>query len=155
MDPVTAVGLVASIIQLIDATVTAIKYLNDVKDAPKDRSKLALEATSLLVLLTDLRYKVEEVRATDPWLTAVGSLGVEKGPLEQFRDAMETLIRKLKPSTGMRRLGIGLLWSLDKKEIDDILSKIDRLKSLIGLALQSDHLYVSKQTPIWPSLYMN
>jgi hypothetical protein len=144
MDPVTAVGLAASIIQLINITMTAIKYLNDVKDAPKDRSRLALEATSLLVLLTDLRYRVEEVRATDPWLTAVASLGVEKGPLEQFRDAIETLTRKLKPKTGKKKLGMALLWSLDKKEIDDILSKIERLKPLIGLALQSDHLYAPK-----------
>ena len=144
MDPGTAVALAASIVQLINTTMTAIKYLNDVKDAPKDRSRLALEATSLLMLLTDLRYRVEEVGASDLRLTAVASLGVEKGPLEQFKDAMETLIRKLKPKTGMEKLGMALLWSLDKKEIDDLLSKIERLKSLIGLALQSDHLYAPK-----------
>jgi hypothetical protein len=140
MDPVTAVGLIASIVQLIDATAKAIKYLNYVKDAPKDRARLALEATSLLVLLTDLRYRVEEVGTTDPWFTAVRLLGVEKGPLEQFKEAMEMLIRKLKPETGMKKLGKVLLWTFDKKEVDDILSKIERLKSFVGLALQKDHL---------------
>jgi hypothetical protein len=141
MDPVTAVGLAASIVQILNATTKTIKYLNDVKDAPKERSRLALEATRLLVLLTDLRYRVDEVRATDPLLTAVGSLGE---PLEQFKEAIETLKRKLKPKTGVRKLGTALLWSLDKKEIDDVLSQIERLKSLIGLALQRDQLYAPK-----------
>lgn len=55
MDPVTVVGLAASIVQLIDATTTVIKYLNDVKDAPKDRATLAREGSGLLALFTDLR----------------------------------------------------------------------------------------------------
>lgn len=141
MDPVTAVSLAASIVQLIDATTKTIRYLNDVKDAPKERSRLALEATRLLVLLTDLRYKVDEARATNPLLTAVASL---REPLEQFKEAIETLKRKLKPKAGLGKLGTALLWSLDKKEIDDILSQIERLKSLIGLALQRDQLYAPK-----------
>lgn len=32
------VGLIASIVQLIDTISKAINYLNDVKDAPKDRN---------------------------------------------------------------------------------------------------------------------
>jgi hypothetical protein len=66
MDPVTVIGLVAGIVQLIDTTTKAIKYINDVKDAPRDRARLAREATSLLALLTDLRYRLEESKSTDP-----------------------------------------------------------------------------------------
>jgi hypothetical protein len=65
MDPITAVGLAASIVQLINATTKALKYLNDVKDAQKDRATLAREASSLLALITDLRNKVEEAEETD------------------------------------------------------------------------------------------
>jgi hypothetical protein len=140
MDPVTTVGLAASIIQLIDATTKAIKYLNDVKDAPKDRARLAREATSLLALLTDLRYRVEEAKSMDPWFTGVRLLGVEGGPLEQFKEAIEELARKLKPKSGVMKFGKALLWTLDKNEINKILSKIERLKTLVGLALQKDHL---------------
>jgi hypothetical protein len=140
MDPVTAVGLVASIIQLIDATTTAIKYLNDVKDAPKDRAALAREGSSLLALLTDLRYRLEEAESTDPWFNSVRSLGVEGGPLEQFKDVMEELARKLKPEAGIKKFGKALIWTLDKNAIGNILSKIERLKTLVSLALQKDHL---------------
>jgi hypothetical protein len=140
MDPVTGVGLAASIVQLIDVTTKAIKYLNDVKDAPKDRAKLAKEATSLLVLLTDLRYRVEEAKSTDSWFTGVRSLGVEGGPLDQLKEAMEELARKLKPETTIKKFGKMLLWTLDKNKISDILSKIERLKTLVILALDKDHL---------------
>src|SRR5438046_7959257 len=105
-----AVGLAASIVQLIDATTKIIKYLNDVKDAPKDRARLARETTSLLALLTDLRYRVDEAKSTDPWFTGVRSLGVERGPLEQFKEAMEELARKLKPESGVKMFSKALRW---------------------------------------------
>jgi hypothetical protein len=140
MDPITTVGLAASIVQLIDATTIAIKYLNDVTDAPKDRATLAREGSNLLPLLIDLRYRVEEADSTDPWFAGVRWLGVEKGPLNQFKDALEKLARKLKPETGIKKFGKALIWTLDKNEISNILSKIERLKTLLSLALQKDHL---------------
>ena len=140
MESVTVVGLAASVVQLIGATTKAIKYLNDVKNAPKVRARLARETISLLGLLMDLRYRVEEAKSTDPWLSGVHSLGVEGGPLEQFKNAMEELADKLKPESGMKMLGKALLWTLDKDEIDSTLSKIERLKTLVSLSLQKDHL---------------
>lgn len=140
MDPVTAIGLVASIIQLIDVTAQTIKYLNDIKEAPKDRGRLARETTSLLGLLTDLRYRVEEAKSAEPWFTSVRALGVEGGPLSQFYEAMETLVGKLRLERGLKKLGKALVWTLEKNDVLEILSKIERLKTLVSLALQNDHL---------------
>jgi hypothetical protein len=140
MDPVTAIGLVANIIQLIDATTTAIKYLNDVKDAFKDRATLAREAANLLVLLMDLRCRVEEAEPTDPCFIGVRSLGGKGGPLDQFKEAMENLAKGMKLQTGMKKFGKTLFWTLDKNNIIDTLSKIERLKTLVILALGKDHL---------------
>jgi hypothetical protein len=109
IDPITAVGLATSIVQLIDATITAIKHLNNVKDAPKDRATPAQEGSSLLALFTDLRYRVEEAGSTGAWLASVRSLGVEGGPLDQFKDAIEELARKLKPETGIKKFGKALI----------------------------------------------
>jgi hypothetical protein len=140
MDPITAVGLIASIVQLIDTISKAISYLKDVKDAPKDRAKLAREASSLLLLLTDLRYRVEETNSTDSWFIGLRSLAGHGGPLIQFKEAMEELADRLKPTTGIKKVGKALWWAHDKEEIDIILSKIERLKTLASLALQKDHL---------------
>lgn len=54
VDPITGVGLAAAIVQLIDSTTKVYLYLNDVKQAPKERATLALEAASLLPLLNRL-----------------------------------------------------------------------------------------------------
>ncbi|KIW35343.1 uncharacterized protein PV07_02044 [Cladophialophora immunda] len=144
MDPVAAVGLLASIIQLIDATAKAVKYLNDVKNAPKERARLAREATNLLALLTDLRYRVEDAKSTDPWFAGVRSLGVKGGPLEQFDEAITALTRKLNPEKGVKKAGKSLLWTLNKKEIDRIFDEIERLKTLVSLSLQGDQFSLSQ-----------
>ena len=143
MDPVTAVGLLASIVQLIDVTSKTVKYLNEVKHAPKERAKFAREATSLLSLFTDLRYRVEESQetaSTDPWFGGLKSLGCQGGPLDDFKITMEDLADRLKPARGVRKIERALCWTFEKKEIDVILLKIERLKSSVNYALQNDHL---------------
>lgn len=139
MDPITIVGFVAAVVQLIDVTCKAINYFNGAENARKVRAKLAREASNLLSLFTELRYRVEEKTSTDPWFTGLRSLGGEGGPLLEFKSAMEDVADKLAQAgkgLDLRRV----IWTLDKKDIDDILSKIERLKTLIGLALQNDHL---------------
>ena len=133
-------GFVAAVVQLIDVTSNLIIYFNDVKDAPKDRAKLAREASGLLALLTDLRYRVEDTSSTDPWFPGLRSLGGEGGPLMEFKSALEHIADKLAPASNVVNVMRVFRWTLEKKEIDTILSKIERLKTLIGLALQKDHL---------------
>ena len=141
MEPISVASFLAVVVQLIDVTSKVVNYFNDVKDAPKDRAKLAREAAGLLLLFTDLRCRVEETTSTDPWFTGLRSLGGEEGPaLIGFKCALEDIANKLAPATSIVNLRRVLSWTLDKKEIDAILSKIERLKTLIGLALQKDHL---------------
>ena len=142
MDPVSAVGFVASILQLIKTTGIVIGYVNDVKDAPTERAQFARHASSLLALLTDLRYRVEEARSiSDPWFVSLRGLGAEGGPLDQLQDQMERLARRLEPSTGrLKKAGKALIWTLDKKETQNVLAQIERVKTLVMLALQNDHL---------------
>jgi hypothetical protein len=49
-----------------------------------------------LGLFTGLRYRVEGVNLMDLWLTDELSLGVNSEPLDQFKEAIEKLARKLK-----------------------------------------------------------
>lgn len=137
-----AVGLTASILQIISGIIKAAKYINDVKHAPKERSELAVETTSLIPLLTDLMYRVESSNSTDTWFEGVRALEGDNGPLDQFNRSMNELIRKLEPTTAMKALGKNLVWTLSKKDIIGILAKIERLKTVINLTLQNDQLLV-------------
>jgi hypothetical protein len=138
MEPVTAVGLVASIVQLIDATAKVIKYVSEVKDAPKERETLSLEAANLMPLLMALKQRVDTASGNDPWFLSVYSLGVVGGPIPLLQAAMEALSVRLK--SGKKKLRRHLSWPSDKKDCIATLARIERMKSLIGLALQDDHL---------------
>ena len=137
-----AVGLVASIVQLIKTTAQVIGYVNDVKDSPPERVQFSQHASSLLVLLIDLRQRVEEVEsATDPWFESLRSLGALGVPLDQLHGQMERLATKLESPPGrLKKAGKALLWALDKKEIREILDQIERIEALVRIALQNDHL---------------
>ena len=140
MDPIATLGLLASIVQLVEATTKAVQYLNDVKSAPKHRARLAREATSLLSLLTDLRYRVEEADSNDAWSAGIHSLGAIHGPLELLKDDMEALARKLEPKAQWKQ---AVLWPLDEKDVTKTLANIERMKTFVGLALQKDHFALS------------
>ncbi|KIX98300.1 uncharacterized protein Z520_05601 [Fonsecaea multimorphosa CBS 102226] len=145
MDPASVLGLVSSIAGLIETTVKIISYVNDVQNAPTERAQLARHASSLLAMLTDLRYRVEEAKSTsDAWFTALRGLGVSGGPLDQLRDQLELLATKLDPPRGrLQRVGRALTWTLDKKEIEKILEQIEHVEMLVMLALQNDHFKLS------------
>lgn len=69
-DPFTAIGLAASIVQLIEATTKVYKYLNEIKHATKERAELAMEAANLVPLLTSLRNRVEKAydNSEETWI---------------------------------------------------------------------------------------
>ena len=88
MDPLS---ITATILQL---TSRVIEYLNDVKDAPKDRAQCAIEASNLYSLLTTLRYRLEEGNSNEPWYAEVQKLCTKDGPLDQYKLALGQLQAK-------------------------------------------------------------
>lgn len=137
MDPLSFTASIAAVLQL---TGTVLSYLNDVNNASKDRAKIAIEASIVYSLFTALKYRLEEADPTDPWYRGVRSLGVDDGPLDQFKTALELLASKLAPGNNFKKFGRTLMWTFTKQEVADILSKIERLKTLVNLALANDLL---------------
>lgn len=135
MDPVS---LAASILALIGATTKTIKYLSDVKDAPNERKVLLQEAINLLPLFISLKNQVEEHNHSEPWSEGLLLLNTDHGALNQLQEGLEMLAKKLKPEKAIKKLAHKLTWTLDKAECDEILKKIERVKSTISLALQGN-----------------
>jgi len=137
MDPLSAA---ASIIAVLQLSAKVLSYLNDVKDASKDRAQCAIEASNLHSLLVNLRFRLEEGHAQQPWYTAVRTLAVENGQLDQFKQALETLQTKMTDGGRLKKAGEALKWKFKKEEINSIFARMERLKTLIEIALQMDHL---------------
>jgi hypothetical protein len=141
-DPITVVGLVASITQLIITTPEIFMYINYVKGARKDRGELSLEVANLIPLLANLRHCVEQADPNDVWISSLLELGEPMGPIEEFEKAMNRLKKNLRWEKGPKRLVGNLLWARDKGKIRDLLFKIERFKTLLAVALQKDQLQV-------------
>lgn len=137
---ITSMEAAASVIAVLQLSAKVLSYLNDVKDSSKDRMQCAIEASNLHSLLLALRFRLEGGDGTREWYTAVRSLAVENGPLDQFKQALETLCHKMTDGGRLQKAGEALLWKFKKEEITKILTQMERLKSLIGIALENDHL---------------
>ena len=137
MDPLS---VTASIIAILQLTSKVIEYLNDVKDASVDRARCALEASNLYNLLVTLRFRLEEGRSNEPWYAAVQALSVENGPLDQYKHALEQLQTKITSRSGINKMGNPLLWKFIREEVTSILLRMERLKTLVQIALEMDHL---------------
>ncbi|KAJ5272795.1 hypothetical protein N7478_007920 [Penicillium angulare] len=142
MDPVSLVGLAASVGQLIQLSMSIVNYVNKVATAPKERKALTLEIVSLVGVLLSLKQRADAAKTDqDPWLAAFSTIGGEEGSLQQLKSTLEFLNRKLEP-----RLGRNLIWAFSESEIRDALARIERVKSLITLVLQENHMAISQAT---------
>jgi hypothetical protein len=137
MDPLS---VTASIIAVLQLSNKVLRYLYDVKDASRDRTQCTVEILNLCSLLYKLRDHAEEADATQPWYTAVYGIAAQNGPLDQFKQALETLQAKMTDGGRLKKVGEALLWNFKKEETAGILARIERLKTLVEVALQMDHL---------------
>ncbi|KAL8830105.1 MAG: hypothetical protein Q9170_005887 [Blastenia crenularia] len=121
---------------------SAIAYTQDLLPMLGHTGHLG-EAADLLPILINLQDKISRSdvgrQASDePWMEGVRTLATEHGPLDQLREALEQLAVKLKPRKNLKSVPDAFVWPLDKKRCDEILNKIERVKSRINLALQGD-----------------
>jgi hypothetical protein len=135
-----AVGLAASIIQLINATNKVVKYVEDIKNADEEWAELLEEARVMLDLLTKLKAKSEQKAISQPQLAQL-SLAAQNGPLHIFQNEMEKLTEKLQIKTGPKRIVQVIMWTRTKGKIGDFLSKLERAKSIIQVALLNELKY--------------
>ena len=141
MDPLS---LSINIIAVLQLTGKLLSYLNDVQHATRDQTQLAVEASNIYSLLVSLRFRVEQSNGHEPWFTAVRNLGSENGPLDQLKVALDLLASRAESSHGIRKLGKQLLWKFEKSEMGDTLDKIERIKTLVSLALSDDLFSLSR-----------
>ncbi|PBK85064.1 hypothetical protein ARMGADRAFT_1087743 [Armillaria gallica] len=113
-----------SITTLIEVSNAVIKYLNAMKEAPKEHDDLLNKLSDLVHWLS-----IFKAIASNPWLTTMQEL---PSPLAQLMTLLDDLKKKLGPAlNGMKRL----LWLIKKESLEDTLKKIERIKFLIIVAV--------------------
>lgn len=142
MDPVTGVGLAASIIGIIQVTGAVLTlahgYIGGVRSASKDIEELKGALDNFSQVLRDLEDHVKK----NPQLKTLTKLNCKNGPLEQCGRELENLHSKLaKPEKNRVAKLIhlkSLKWPLKKEEVSEFLLQLERYKSLFILALGFD-----------------
>ncbi|KAL1797076.1 hypothetical protein ACET3X_005616 [Alternaria dauci] len=142
MDPASAIGLAAALSELIGTALEIVNMANKIANAPKNRKSLTLEMVSLIAIMSNLKQRVDSARKeTDPWFKAVSILDGDHGPLQQFKTALKYIAKKLEP-----QFGRDLRWAFSEHEIKDALMQIERIKTLITMALQDDTFTLAQAT---------
>jgi len=138
MDPLSGT---ASILTIIEVLGKAFDYLKNVKDAPKELKQCEIEFNNLRNLLHQLHVHIETGGPNQPWYTAVRELEDNPdGPLQQYKKALEEFRAKTTSESRLKQLGKVLVWKFTKEDIASILDRTERLKMLVEIALQLDHL---------------
>ena len=132
--------MTASIVAVLQLTLTLTSYINDIRHATAEQAKVAIEASNLCSLLTSLRYRVEAVRSDDPWFNHVKMLGMHDGPLDQFKYVLKEMIEQISSSRKRDQIKSALMWKFIKSDIENALERMERLKSFINCALTEDLL---------------
>ncbi|KAJ7290078.1 ankyrin repeat-containing domain protein [Mycena rebaudengoi] len=137
-----AIGLLASIVQLVEAIRPVFEYVKDVRDGPAQRAEIVANVAALTALLGVLETQSAVIRTNaGPLFTAIQGL---TAPLDELRDLLERLGRKVQdPKTAGQKLKGRLTWTLDKADVRELLFKVERVKTLVTLAIQNDHLALS------------
>lgn len=92
----------AGIIAVLQLTGTLVQYLNDVRDAPKERLTILVEVSGMSGILFLLKDAAERREWDDTSLATMTLLSEPNGPLDQFKAALEELTVKLAPHSKLR-----------------------------------------------------
>jgi len=133
-------SVAASIIAVVQIAGSVITYLSDVKDASKECEECQIEASNSNTLLLRLKRLVSESSPTELWFTQVQELARKDGPLDQYKLALEGLLAKVEPKSKLRNALNVLMWKFVKDDIARVLTRMERVKTLVIIALEMDHL---------------
>ncbi|KAJ6496277.1 hypothetical protein C8R45DRAFT_1132329 [Mycena sanguinolenta] len=133
------VGLIASVLQLVDTVGKARDYVQDFRDAPKDRQHLLQELDALKPLIGKLDSLAKQTGAGTEMLREW------EQPLEQLETTMRRLTRKAN-LTGIQQFSNRVTWAMwGKDDVQQALNAVERYKTLFNTWLALDTWYNARK----------
>ena len=143
-DPLSPIaGLIA--VAQISGTIISIcyDYRRGLKNASSSVMRLADEVKSLRDVIESLIKIVDEQQSKASNLPTIELLAHEDGPLTQCLKELEDLQVKLQPAIGWKAINKALKWPLSEPELTKVLTRLNRLKTTLLVAMSADQLSVS------------
>jgi hypothetical protein len=149
-DPLSVTpSITASITALLRLSHTVLRYLVDVKSVPAECRVLIREISFIRGTLSTLNEILDDVRVfEEAWSATIRSLGDPDGPLRVLTTTFQQLEIKLKGSAseiGIKTVANSMLWPFKRSEVEKILKILQRQKSTLLLALENDHIALSRE----------
>jgi hypothetical protein len=127
-------------VALLQLTSTLLQYLNNVKDVPQDRARCAIEASNLYNLLMMLRYRAERISVQRTVVQFPQFSQHTSRPSVPISESTGKELEKLAPSSTTGKLRDSIRWSFGKGDVEELLLRIERLKTIVSIALKMNHL---------------
>ena len=137
MDP----GTILAVVELSATTLSCIgKYYAGVKNARADIQRLSNELKGFHVVSQKVQELVQRSQATRLAIST-DFTNVAKQSLLDIT-ALEERLDPSKRGRMMKRVGVrALKWPLTSKEVDECITKLERNKLTLSLALNTDQMY--------------
>lgn len=140
-----AVGVLASIITILDLAGKVMGYLHSASHVDDERQRLKTEISDSVVILTILQARIRDASLHALSLKTTEALATSGGPLERFEADLKAIDRAVAPVPGSGRLKTTVdkaTWPLKKTKVNELIDSLNRQKILFNLALQDDHMFV-------------
>jgi hypothetical protein len=132
----------ASIIAIIQLSSTVVEYINGARGATKERKGLRDGVRACEFVLQQLKDDADDTEEGKAWSETVRALEGTDAPLGRLWVALNVIKAKLEPKIGLEKVLTSLKWPFSEKEVEKIISAIEREKILLQLALTNDCRYV-------------
>jgi hypothetical protein len=142
-----ALGSVASVITIVQTIAYVAMYIRSCKNAPQESQLLVRELSYVRGLLTTIKETIDEQESfNDTGSSITTLLNDENGllPQKQLLDILDLRIGGPCREKGFTKVTQALKWPFKESETLRILNTVERYKGLFELALNNDHIRLSK-----------
>ncbi|KAI0421681.1 ankyrin repeat-containing domain protein [Xylaria grammica] len=135
MDPLSTTASVIGVLQLSS---DVVKYIIGATGAAKARRSLREEILSCEAVLLQLQDHADDAEGGTVWSEKIKTLEGPGTPLYRFGIALGALKSQLEPKKGWNKALSALKWPFDEKQVEKLISAIQREKSLLQLVLTNN-----------------
>jgi hypothetical protein len=141
-------GCAASLLTVVEAVAYVTKFIRSCKHAPQESQHLVRELSYIRGLLITIQETIDEQEGSNnTWSSTGVLLNDSNGLLQQFQQLLDVLdLRIGGPSQvkGLKRFTYAMKWPFQESETLKLLNTVERYKGLFELALDNNHIRLSK-----------